>query len=268
VSIPLNYYRTGSTSTIIIVRPSYYLRSNPVMMIDSSALQKARLAKALSQPALARLAGCSQQLIGALEKGTTKTTKFLPRIAKALGVDPGILDPDWSGRPSQNRDGNVIHPSRFNPNDRNPTLNVIPGADLVGEEDLPVYSIVQAGRGALVLENDPFTHTSRPRRLVGIAKGYGVRVKGNSMSPEYNEDDIAFVDPTLNPRKGDPCVFQGEREDGTVEAMMKYLDRSPDAHPTLYYVRTGLGADKVEKFTVKKADWQKCHVVVGKESGR
>jgi hypothetical protein len=63
-----------------------------------------------------------------------------------------------------------------------------------------------------------------------------VLVIGDSMAREYNENDIAYVDPHLHPKKGDPCVFQGIREDGTVEAMLKYLDRSPDASETLYYV--------------------------------
>jgi phage repressor protein C with HTH and peptisase S24 domain len=240
------------------------------MMIDSKALLKAREAKDLSQPALAKLAGCSQQLIGALETGTTKSTKFLPLIAKALAVKPGLLDPDWGGTSESPvavtetlTNGHGLVPSV-----RNPTLNIIPGAELMGEEDLPVYSIVQAGEGVPVLENEPFTYTKRPRRLIGIAKGYGVRVMGDSMAPEYNENDIAYVDPSLHARKDDPCVFQGDRGDGTVEAMMKYLDRSPSSHATLYFVRTGLGAKPFRKFTVKKADWQKCHVAVGKESGR
>lgn len=148
---------------------------------------------------------------------------------------------------------------------RNPTLNIIPAAELIGDVDLPVYSIVQGGRGALVLENEPFTYTSRPRRLAGKKGVYGVLVRGNSMAREYNENDIAYVDPNLHARKGDPCVFQGVRDDGTVEAMMKYLERSPDASETLYYVSQ---TNPPKKFTVKKADWQKCHVAVGKESGR
>jgi phage repressor protein C with HTH and peptisase S24 domain len=142
---------------------------------------------------------------------------------------------------------------------------MIPSADLIGEVDLPVYSIVQGGRGALVLENEPFTHTTRPKRLIGKKDGYGVLVIGNSMAREYSENDIAYIDPRLHPRKGDPCVFQGTREDGSVEAMLKYLERSPDASETLYYVSQ---SNPLKKFTIKKSDWQKCHVAVGKESGR
>lgn len=240
------------------------------MMIDSEALQKARLAKGLSQPALAKLVGCSQQLIGALERGTTKTTKFLPRIAKILAIAPSVLDPDWDNlpvpSPLPSSDGNVNQAERINPIVHSPTLPIIPNAELMGDVDLPVYSIVQGGsKGALVLENEPFTYTTRPRRLVGKKDGYGVLVRGNSMAREYNEGDTAWIDPRLHPKKGDPCIFQGTREDGTVEAMIKYLERSPDASETVYYVSQ---TNPPKKFTIKKADWQKCHVAVGKESGR
>ena len=66
-------------------------------MIDPAALVAARSAKEWSQPDLAKAAGCSQQLIAALERGTTRTTKFLPKIAAALEVEPGVLDSDWIG---------------------------------------------------------------------------------------------------------------------------------------------------------------------------
>lgn len=66
-------------------------------MIDPAALVAARNAKEWSQPDLAKAAGCSQQLIAALERGTTRTTKFLPKIAAALEVEPGALDSDWVG---------------------------------------------------------------------------------------------------------------------------------------------------------------------------
>lgn len=221
-----------------------------------------RLKRTWSQARLGKEAGISQPAVKKIEAGETKQSKHLPKIAQVLGIPLAKLDPSLL---SQQGGATINQPESINIFERNPTLNIIPNADLMGEVDLPVYSIVQGGRGAQVLENEPFTHTSRPRRLIGKKHGYGVLVRGDSMAREYNENDIAYVDPHLHPKKGDPCVFQGTREDGAVEAMLKYLERSPDASETLYYVSQ---SNPPRKFTIKKADWQKCHVAVGKESGR
>jgi len=220
-----------------------------------------RLKRKWSQSDLAKRVGISQPAIKKIEAGDTIKTKFLPKIGQVLEIPLSKLDPSLS----QHGDGNVNQSERINPSVGNQTLRVIPNADLMGDVDLPVYSIVQGGRGALVLENEPFAYTARPKRLAGKKDGYGVLVIGNSMAREYNEGDIAYIDARLHPRKGDPCVFQGLREDGTVEAMMKYLERSPDASATVYYVSQ---TNPPRKFTIKKADWQRCHVAVGKESGR
>lgn len=188
------------------------------------------------------------------------------KLAAAMEVPEAMLaDSDSPFSLSQYGEGTSNHPQKVNSGSRNPPLQMIPGEQLMGEGDLPVYSTAQGGRqGALVLENEPFTYTSRPRRLIGRRDGYGVLVIGNSMAREYNEGDTAYVDPHLPPKKGHPCVFQGTREDGTVEAIIKYLERSPDASATLYYVSQ---TNPPKKFTIKKSDWQKCHVLVGKEAG-
>lgn len=220
-----------------------------------------RLKRGWSQADLAKEAGISQPAIKKIEAGDTKQSKYLPKIASVLNIPLPKLDRSLT----QHGDETVNYPKSVNGNARIPPLNKLPIADLMGDVDLPVYAIAQGGRGALVLENEPFTHISRPLRLIGKRDGYGVLIIGDSMAREYNEGDTAYVDPHLPPRKGDPCVFQGTRPDGSVEAIIKYLDRSPDANDALYYVSQ---SNPEKNFTIKKADWQKCHVLVGKESGR
>jgi phage repressor protein C with HTH and peptisase S24 domain len=217
-----------------------------------------RVRRGWSQAELGKRVSISQVAIKKIETGETVRSKHMPRIAQELGIPLSKLDPSLSqGSINPTDAAEVLRPKQ--------ALQLIPGEQLIGEVDLPVYSIVRGGRGALVLENDPFTYTARPKRLVGKKDSYGVLVIGDSMAREYNENDIAYVDPRLHPRKGDPCVFQGTREDGTVEAMIKYLDRSPDASETVYHVSQ---TNPEKHFTIKKADWQKVHVAVGKESGR
>lgn len=224
-------------------------------------IQTERVKRGWSQDELAKRIGISQPAVKKIESGETKKSKYLPKIGQVLGIPLGKLDSSLS----QNVEGSINYQDDINDSERHVPLHIIPGAELMGENDLPVYAIVQGGRGALVLENEPFAYASRPKRLVGRKDGYGVLVIGDSMAREYCENDIAYVDPRLHPRKGDPCVFQGTRDDGTVEAIIKYLDRSPDASETLYYVSQ---TNPPKKFTIKKADWQKVHVAVGKESGR
>ncbi|MBV5269015.1 MAG: helix-turn-helix transcriptional regulator, partial [Afipia sp.] len=104
-------------------------------MIDRDALISAREAKGLSQPGLAKLAGCSQQLIGALETGATKSTKFLPKIAHALEVDPGILDTDWAG---------ISLPPEPPPEIIAESALLMPG------RDFPIYASVEGGPGEII----------------------------------------------------------------------------------------------------------------------
>jgi transcriptional regulator with XRE-family HTH domain len=239
----------------------------PAVMTLGKRIKTARKAvrPKLTQAAVAKPFGITAQAVSQWERDEDAPTpdKF-PKLAEILRVTVAYLH----GEPEEipQRDGNINQTERVNHLVRNPTLQIIPNAELMGDVDLPVYSIVQGGRrGALVLENEPFTSTARPKRLVGKRDGFGVLVIGNSMAREYNEGDIAYIDPHLHARKGDPCVFQGIREDGTVEAMLKYLERSPDASETVYYVSQ---SSPPKKFTIKKAEWRVRGVAVGKESGR
>ena len=59
----------------------------------------------------------------------------------------------------------------------------------------------------MIVANEPYTHIARPSKLQGIAGSYGVLIIGHSMAKEYNEGDVAFVNPHLHPGKGDPCTF-------------------------------------------------------------
>lgn len=238
----------------------------PVEMTLGKRIKEARKALRMTQAVLGAAVGVTDKAVSGWERDKDSPTqdKF-PKLAQTLKRDVAYLHGADSGERNDVTIDAVNQPARINVPTRNAPSNVFPVAEIMGDIDLPVYSIVQGGRGALILGNEPFTHTARPRRLIGIKDAYGVLVKGNSMAREYSENDIAYVDPNLNPRRGDPCVFQGERDDGSWEAMIKYLERSPDASETVYYVSQ---SNPEKKFTIKKADWQKCHVAVGKESGR
>ena len=59
-------------------------------------LSRIRQAAGLSQTALAKLAGVSQQMVSRVESGADLTTKKLPEIARALNVSVAELDESYS----------------------------------------------------------------------------------------------------------------------------------------------------------------------------
>lgn len=223
-------------------------------------IKNERVSRGWSQAELGKRVGISQPAVKKIEAGGTAKSKFLPKIAQLLGIPLEKLDSSLSP-PANHTAGSGNGTSSVGKH----TLQIIPNEQLMGKIDLPVFSIVQGGKGALVLSSEPFTAIMRPHNLLGMRDAYGVLVKGNSMALEFNEGDIAYVDPHRHPKEGDPCVFQCHTDDGEVHAMIKYLARSPDASETLWFVKQTKPA---KRFTLKKADWQICHVAVGKQSGR
>jgi transcriptional regulator with XRE-family HTH domain len=63
-------------------------------MINIELFVQLRRDKKLSQIALAKAAGVSQQLIGEIETGRVRSTKAIYKIAHALGTAASLLDPD------------------------------------------------------------------------------------------------------------------------------------------------------------------------------
>jgi len=70
-------------------------------------IKRLRESAELSQPALAKKAGVSQQLISQLENGKNLTTKYLPQIARALDVQMGQIDPAYRSAASPPAAGQV-----------------------------------------------------------------------------------------------------------------------------------------------------------------
>ena len=61
-------------------------------MIDIEKFKAARMASGLSQSRLAKVAGVSQQLIGEIEAGRSRTTKSIYKISEALNIKAYELD--------------------------------------------------------------------------------------------------------------------------------------------------------------------------------
>lgn len=217
-------------------------------MIDPDRLVKARENKDLSQPQLAKLAGCSQQLIGALEKGTTKSTKFLPKIAAALGVDPGLLDSDWAGVSGGEPTG--------------PPASFLAGRQILEPgRDFPIYSAVEGGAGEIIRSSDPVDWYPRPAPVAHVKEAYGLYVVGESMAPEFEPGDIALVNPILPAIAGKPCIFYTEKH-GEARATIKRYLRANAGHWIVYQHNPPRGGS--HEFSLSRKEWAICHRVLGK----
>jgi phage repressor protein C with HTH and peptisase S24 domain len=132
-----------------------------------------------------------------------------------------------------------------------------PGAQLFGDRDLPVFGSAQGGEGAILLTNEAVDWVLRPDSLLRVKDGYGIIVTGDSMSPEHKSGSTALVNPHLPPRAGDTCIFRNHDNDGTVKICIKeYVRQTND----LWHVKQH---NPPKSFSLKKSEWQDCHVTVG-----
>lgn len=181
-------------------------------------------------------------------------------LAPVMGVEPDDLRPvnQKDGLTEKSLAGSAAAGATISKrkNEAGP-VEVIPGEALVGDKNLPVFGTAEGGRGALILSNDPVDWVVRPDPLLRVKDGYGMLVTGDSMSPEHKSGSTALVNPHLPHHPGDTCVFRSVADDGTELACIKELRRWTD---TTWYVRQH---NPRKDFTLKRADWQVCHVTVG-----
>lgn len=131
-----------------------------------------------------------------------------------------------------------------------------------GDRDLPVFGTAQGGSGALIVTDLAVDYVTRPAPLLRVRDGYGMIVTGESMSPKIENGDTVLVNPHLPPRNGDTCVFRCHQDDGTVLVIVKRLRRFNDES---WFVSQH---NPPKDFTLKRSEWQVCHVTVGSYFGR
>jgi len=129
------------------------------------------------------------------------------------------------------------------------------------DPNVAVYASAQGGEdglGAMVLSSEPVAFILRPPPLNGIAGAYAVYISGFSMSPAYEDGDLALVNPSLPPRPNNFCIFQGARPDGSPLALVKRLVRETSNG---WQVRQ---YEPAKTFTLQRPTWGRPHVIVGK----
>lgn len=171
----------------------------------------------LTQAELAEQAGVAQPTIHRILSGKISTTTKLVELAKALKCDV-----EWlvAG------DGPTTEVSNVEE-----TTTQLQGL-------YPVISWVQAGDWAQIHEINKQDAVHYPCPVKCSDKTFLLKVSGMSMSPTFNEDELIFVDPEVEPSNGKYVVARLDDENEAtfkqliIEGGHKFLKAANPAWPT------------------------------------
>lgn len=173
-----------------------------------------RQAQKMSKAELARRVGISHASVSKWESGLNQPKgRYLNDLAAALGVTVDWLltgDGEARGQPT---------PEAM-PGYHNVEPAVIPQGTRV-----PVLSYVQAGNWHEMCEQATAFDGNVEYVTASIdigPCGFGLWVRGDSMSPKFEDGDLIIVDPDIIPKAGDFVVASNGKEEATFK---KYRSR-------------------------------------------
>jgi phage repressor protein C with HTH and peptisase S24 domain len=235
-----------STKTLLENAYQQVGRLRPVMALKDT-LVRLRKERRLSQADLAKKVGVRQNTIASIETGNTTKTKYLPDIARVLRVSIDELDPPTA----------QAAPAK--------PESAIPGGELMGQRDFPIYASAEGGQGQIVLSSEPVDWAPRPGPVAQVKGAYGLYIVGDSMVPEFRPGDTAIVNPNLPVVPDSACIFYAEKS-GEARATIKYLRRITAES---WHVSQWNPPDDMKRdFTLPRREWGVCHRVLGKFSRR
>lgn len=173
-----------------------------------------RQAQKMSKAELARRIGISHASVSKWESGLNQPKgRYLNDLADALGVTVNWL---LTG------DGDMSEPATTKaiPGYHNVEPAVIPQGSRV-----PVISYVQAGHWREMCEHATAFDGNVEYVTAGVELGpcgFGLWVRGDSMSPKFEDGDLIIVDPDIVPKAGDFVVASNGKEEATFK---KYRSR-------------------------------------------
>ena len=131
--------------------------------------------------------------------------------------------------------------------------------------DFPVYGAAQGGpSGAMAMSSDPIQHIARPDPLMTVKTGggYGIYVIGESMSPAYEQGDIALVHRGLPPRRNSDVILIRREPDGTPHALIKHLlGWTDEAWRVRQY-------NPPSDYELPRGEWAEVETIVGRYNAR
>lgn len=146
----------------------------------------------------------------------------------------------------------------LSPGDDISARGMLPWSGLVGPTpDFPVFGTAEGGDGALIVTNSAVEWVFTPIPLAGVVDAYGMIVSGDSMAPGIKSGAVMLVNPHMKPRSEDICIFRKVADDGTEHARVKEFISQTDQ---IWRVRQ---YNPRKDISLKKSEWQICHVTIG-----
>ena len=180
----------------------------------------------LTQEQVAVQIGIKQQSYQAIESGNVKKPRHLYEISIALKCDMAWL---LSGK-----DKDVINVEKIE----------------VHAHQVPLISYVQAGvwtESCELRDSTGFEYIMTSLELSN--KAFALKIKGDSMEPEFKEGDVVIIDPAIKPFPGEFVVAVNGDEEATFK---KYRELGYDEHERMQFELIPLNPDYTTMSTLKQ----------------
>jgi len=156
-----------------------------------------------------------------IEKGSPKVLSEETRkaLASIIGCDEDALRETASGRLAEQ--GRKVLTNVAVPSASGPTGG--PRQD----RTLPVYGRAQAGNyevSIITTDDRPVDWTHKPPQLEGVEGAYGTFVYGDSMTPAYDDGDVALVHPHRPLKAGKGVHIVLHNDDAFIKLFVKRTD--------------------------------------------
>jgi SOS-response transcriptional repressor LexA len=206
-----------------------YQNSDNMKLTFGTRLKQARREAGLTQKELATKAGIKQATISELENDKYQGSAFAPQLAAALGVNALWLANEKglkhilseSDKAITEQIGGLFDVSKAShaPSIKGKKASAYGNVERIamGHREIPVISYVQAGMMTEAI--DPFSLGEGFETIVtGLNcsdQTFALRIKGKSMLPTFEPDDVVIFDPLQQPIPGSFVVAKNTEEEAT-----------------------------------------------------
>ena len=180
----------------------------------------------LTQEQVAEQVGIKQQSYQAIESGSVKKPRHLYEISVTLKCDMAWL---LSGK-----EKDVINVEKIE----------------IHAHQVPLISYVQAGvwtESCELRDSTGFEYIMTSLELSN--KAFALKIKGDSMEPEFKEGDVVIIDPAIKPFPGEFVVAVNGDEEATFK---KYRELGYDEHERMQFELIPLNPDYTTMSTLKQ----------------